>query len=191
MESPHKMMNSTRITLGAAILVALSLLLLAATPSEACGCNACPCKGSPAVSGGGGKCPVDALKLGVCANVLGGLLNLDQLLGSSSGSGERCCGLLGGLADLDAAVCLCTALRANVLGGLLNLDQLLGSSAGSGERCCGLLGGLADLDAAVCLCTALRANVLGLVGVELPVQLSVLVNRCGKKLPSGFQCSSN
>ncbi|XP_040384269.1 pEARLI1-like lipid transfer protein 1 [Oryza brachyantha] len=146
MESPHKMMNSTRITLGAAILVALSLLLLAATPSEACGCNACPCKGSPAVSGGGGKCPVDALKLGVCANVLGGLLNLDQLLGSSSGSGERCCGLLGGLADLDAAVCLCTALRANVL---------------------------------------------GLVGVELPVQLSVLVNRCGKKLPSGFQCSSN
>uniref|UniRef100_A0A0E0MAH0 Bifunctional inhibitor/plant lipid transfer protein/seed storage helical domain-containing protein n=1 Tax=Oryza punctata TaxID=4537 RepID=A0A0E0MAH0_ORYPU len=146
----HK--NSRRSTLAVAAIVALSLLVLAAAPSEACGCNgACPCPKapSPAPASRAGKCPVDTLKLAVCADVLGGgLLNLDQLLGSSS-------------------------------------------TSSSGEKCCGLLAGLADLDVAVCLCTALRANVLGLVGVELPVQLSVLVNRCGKKLPSGFQCSSN
>ncbi|KAF0928644.1 hypothetical protein E2562_006077 [Oryza meyeriana var. granulata] len=152
MATPHKASTST---LAVATLVALSLLVFAATPSEACGCNArCPCTKPPAAaSGGGGKCPVDALKLGgMCANVLGGLLNMDQLLGSRSGST---------------------------------------STSSSGEQCCGLLGGLADLDVAICLCTALRANVLGLVGVELPVQLSVLVNSCGRKLPSGFKCFSN
>ncbi|KAB2626757.1 vegetative cell wall protein gp1-like [Pyrus ussuriensis x Pyrus communis] len=31
-----------------------------------------------------------------------------------------CCSLIGGLADLEAAVCLCTAIKANVLG--INLD---------------------------------------------------------------------
>jgi hypothetical protein len=29
---------------------------------------------------------------------------------------EKCCPMLAGLADLDAAVCLCAAIKANVLG---------------------------------------------------------------------------
>ncbi|KAL1559727.1 Lipid transfer protein EARLI 1 [Salvia divinorum] len=48
--------------------------------------------------------------------------------------------------------------------------------------------GLADLEAAVCLCTALKANVLG-INLNVPVSLSLLVNYCGKKVPSGFQCA--
>ena len=98
---------------------------------------------------------MNALKLGACASVLGGLLSLElgqeqQQQGSSSPSG----------------------------------------STSTTQPCCHLLGGLADLDAAVCLCTALRANVLGVVQLSLPVELSVLVNSCGKKLPQGFQCST-
>nr|KAJ0199385.1 hypothetical protein LSAT_V11C600318620 [Lactuca sativa] len=55
-------------------------------------------------------CPRDALKLGVCANLLGGL---------------PCCSLIQGLADLEAAVCLCTAIKANVLGINLNVPLSL------------------------------------------------------------------
>ncbi|XP_074560974.1 14 kDa proline-rich protein DC2.15-like [Curcuma longa] len=64
-----------------------------------------------------GKCPMDTLKLGVCTDVLDGLLNVT--LGRPPAM--PCCGLLRRLVDLEAAVCLCTALRANVLGIRLNL----------------------------------------------------------------------
>ncbi|KAG9132870.1 hypothetical protein Leryth_014816 [Lithospermum erythrorhizon] len=84
-------------------------------------------------------CPKDALKLGVCADLLGGLVNV--VVGSQSNT--PCCTLLGGLADLDAAVCLCTAIKANVLG----------------------------------------------INLNVPVSLSLLLNYCGKKSPSGFQCN--
>ncbi|XP_028804363.1 lipid transfer protein EARLI 1-like [Neltuma alba] len=66
---------------------------------------------------GSGTCPRDALKLGVCANVLNGLLNVT--LGQPPVT--PCCSLLNGLVDLEAAVCLCTALKANILGINLNL----------------------------------------------------------------------
>ncbi|CAN6476641.1 unnamed protein product [Victoria cruziana] len=67
-----------------------------------------------------GKCPVDALKLAACANVLGGLVNL--VLGEGS---KQCCSLLQGLADLDAAVCLCLTIKANLLGINLSLPLSL------------------------------------------------------------------
>uniref|UniRef100_A0A0E0LTS7 Bifunctional inhibitor/plant lipid transfer protein/seed storage helical domain-containing protein n=1 Tax=Oryza punctata TaxID=4537 RepID=A0A0E0LTS7_ORYPU len=87
--------------------------------------------------GGHGRCPIDALKLRVCANVLNGLV------GVKIGAGpDDCCPLLSGLADLDAAVCLCTAIKANVLG--LNLN--------------------------------------------IPVDLSLILNNCGKICPSDFTC---
>jgi hypothetical protein len=91
-------------------------------------------------SGGGGraKCPIDALKLGVCANVLSGLINLQ--LGTPPK--KPCCSLIQGLADVEAAVCLCTALKANILG----------------------------------------------INLNVPIDLSLLVNYCGKKVPRGFQC---
>ncbi|OVA11034.1 Bifunctional inhibitor/plant lipid transfer protein/seed storage helical domain [Macleaya cordata] len=86
-----------------------------------------------------GTCPRDTLKLGVCVNLLGGLVGV-------------------------------------VVGNPPN------------PPCCTLLGGLADLEAAVCLCTAIRANVLG-INLNIPVSLSLLLNTCGRRLPSGFQCA--
>lgn len=84
-------------------------------------------------------CPKDTLKLGVCANLLNDLVHL--VIGTPPKT--PCCTLIKGLADLEAAVCLCTAIKANVLG--LNLN--------------------------------------------VPVSLSLLLNYCGKKVPTGFQCA--
>ncbi|CAN6231955.1 unnamed protein product [Urochloa humidicola] len=65
---------------------------------------------------GSGSCPINALKLNVCANVLN-LLKLNiPIVGN-----DQCCPLLQGLVDLDAAVCLCTAIKANILGINLNV----------------------------------------------------------------------
>jgi hypothetical protein len=63
-----------------------------------------------------GRCLTDALKLGVCANVLD-LIKAKARVPNN----EPCCSLLGGLMELDAAVCLCTAIRSNVLGINLNI----------------------------------------------------------------------
>lgn len=67
------------------------------------------------------SCPKDTLKLGVCANVLDGLLNL--VVGTPPKT--PCCPLIQGLADLEAAVCLCTAIKANILGINLNVPLSL------------------------------------------------------------------
>lgn len=84
------------------------------------------------------SCPRDALKLGVCAKVLGGLIG-------------------------------------TVIGTPPKLP------------CCSLLEGLVDLEAAICLCTAIKANILG-INLNVPVDLSLLINYCGKKVPKGFKC---
>ncbi|CAL9232929.1 unnamed protein product [Arabidopsis halleri] len=94
---------------------------------------------TPSTPGSSRNCPIDALRLGVCANVLSGLLNVQ--LGQPSA--QPCCSLIQGLVDLDAAICLCTALRANVLG----------------------------------------------INLNVPISLSVLLNVCNRRLPSGFQCA--
>ncbi|XP_052478370.1 14 kDa proline-rich protein DC2.15-like [Gossypium raimondii] len=67
-----------------------------------------------------GRCPRDALKLGVCANVL-------NLVNVTVGSPPvmPCCSLLNGLVNLEAAACLCTAIRANILGINLNIHVSL------------------------------------------------------------------
>jgi hypothetical protein len=71
---------------------------------------------------------------------------------------------------------------ANVLKGLVDVE------IGHGPNdCCSLLSGIADIDAAVCLCTAVKANVLG-IRVNLPVDLSLILNKCGKTCPSDFTC---
>ncbi|XP_019262271.1 PREDICTED: 14 kDa proline-rich protein DC2.15-like [Nicotiana attenuata] len=70
---------------------------------------------------GQSRCPRDALKLGVCANLVGGLVG--AVIGSPPTM--PCCSLIAGLADLEAAVCLCTAIRANVLGINLNVPLSL------------------------------------------------------------------
>ncbi|KAI7993878.1 hypothetical protein LOK49_LG11G02388 [Camellia lanceoleosa] len=70
-----------------------------------------------------GNCPIDALKLGVCTNLLGGLVNVT--LGAPPVT--PCCNLLQGLVDLDVVVCLCIAIRANILGINLNIPIALSS----------------------------------------------------------------
>ena len=78
-------------------------------------------KPTPSPSPSKPTCPKDTLKLAVCANLLGGLVGVE--VGSSSA--KPCCTLLQGLADIDAAVCLCTAIKANVLGINLNVPVSL------------------------------------------------------------------
>ncbi|KAB2619079.1 lipid-binding protein AIR1 [Pyrus ussuriensis x Pyrus communis] len=68
--------------------------------------------------------------------------------------------------------------------GLINLQN--GSPPTSG--CCALLEGLTDLEAAICLCTVIKANAAGLVNLEVPVALSLLVSACQKTVPPGFKC---
>lgn len=90
------------------------------------------------VTAASGTCPQDTLKLGVCANVLG-LVNVTV----GSPPTLPCCSLIQGIADLEAAVCLCTALKDNVLG----------------------------------------------INLNVPVSLSLLLNICGKRAPTEFQCA--
>jgi hypothetical protein len=94
------------------LFVALSLMIAAV---HGCGPH-CPTPSPPPPSTSGGTCPINTLQLGVCADVLN-LLKLH--LGVPAD--EQCCPLLHGLVDLDAAVCLCTAIRANILG-VINLN---------------------------------------------------------------------
>ncbi|XP_042489750.1 14 kDa proline-rich protein DC2.15-like [Macadamia integrifolia] len=63
-----------------------------------------------------GKCPRDTLKFGVCADVLS---LVSVVLGDPPT--KPCCALLEGLTNLEAALCLCTAIKANVLG-IINLS---------------------------------------------------------------------
>ncbi|KAK1306079.1 hypothetical protein QJS10_CPA10g00867 [Acorus calamus] len=105
-------------------LATTSLLLLLFTVST----SATPCSPKhphskpvlPPAPKNPSACPRDALKLGVCTDLLG-LVNV--VVGSQLDS--PCCSLLAGLADLEAAACLCTAVKANVLGLNLNLDVSL------------------------------------------------------------------
>ncbi|ESR58552.1 hypothetical protein WN944_017708 [Citrus x changshan-huyou] len=84
------------------------------------------------------SCPRDTLKLGVCADLLNDLVHL--VVGTPPVT--PCCALLKGLADLEAAVCLCTAIKANILGINLNLPISLslllnycGNGVPSGFQC--------------------------------------------------------
>ncbi|KAF4384700.1 hypothetical protein CsatB_011034 [Cannabis sativa] len=74
----------------------------------------CPPKGTPSpadVPMTKGKCPKDTLKFGVCGSWLG---LVTEVIGTKPS--EECCTVIKGLADLEAALCLCTAIKANVLG---------------------------------------------------------------------------
>ncbi|KAJ4712778.1 14 kDa proline-rich protein DC2.15-like [Melia azedarach] len=106
-----------------ALFLALNVLFFALVSA----CGTCPTpnpkpkpKPTPSPSNKG-SCPRDALKLGICADLLGGLLNIT--IGTPPKT--PCCTLIQGLADLEAAVCLCTAIKANILGINLNIPLSL------------------------------------------------------------------
>ncbi|GMI84385.1 hypothetical protein HRI_002107800 [Hibiscus trionum] len=102
-----------------ALFMVFSLLLHSSFTSA---CNSCkpPKPIPPPACPPPGSCPKDTLKLGVCADLLG-LVNI--VVGTPPSS--KCCALLQGLADLEAALCLCTAIKANVLGINLNVPVTL------------------------------------------------------------------
>ncbi|KAI3713320.1 hypothetical protein L1987_71895 [Smallanthus sonchifolius] len=85
------------------------------------------------------------------------------------------------------ATCPKDTLKLAVCADLLGLVNVVVGSPPT-KPCCSLIEGLADLEAAVCLCTAIKANVLG-NNLNVPVSLSLLLNVCGKKVPSGFKCA--
>ncbi|XP_059657502.1 14 kDa proline-rich protein DC2.15-like [Cornus florida] len=102
----------------ASLALFLSLNLLFFVIVSSCGTCSSPNpkpkpkpKPKPSPSPSKGTCPRDTLKLGVSANLL------------SWGTPPKtpCCSLIQGLTDLEAAVCLCTAIKANVLGINLNV----------------------------------------------------------------------
>ncbi|XP_021738135.1 14 kDa proline-rich protein DC2.15-like [Chenopodium quinoa] len=129
-------------------IVFLSLNLLSCNLVQSC--NLCgqpntpnvPYPNNPVPGGGssrGGHCPRDALKLGICANVLNGPVS--AVIGTPPT--HPCCSVIAGLLDLEAAICLCTAIKANILG----------------------------------------------INLNIPIALNLLINVCGKKTPTDFQCA--
>lgn len=84
--------------------------------------------------------------------------------------------------------CSVDTLKLGVCAGLLNGLVHLGVGTLANTPCCSLLDNLVDLEAAVCLCMIIKANILG-INLSDPVALSLLLNYCGKNVPSGFQCA--
>ncbi|CAL5026051.1 unnamed protein product [Urochloa decumbens] len=101
----------------ASIALFLAVNMVVFAMASACGGNCPPSTPSTPTPtpASFGKCPRDALKLGVYANVLG-------LIKAKVGvpPTEPCCPLLEGLVDLEAALCLCTAIKGNILVLILN-----------------------------------------------------------------------
>ncbi|KAL1191368.1 putative lipid-binding protein AIR1 [Cardamine amara subsp. amara] len=131
-----------------AIFLAFNILFFAVTEATRYGCPPPPYKPRPTpttptptiptpTGPATGTCPRDALKLGVCVNAL------------------------------------------NLLNVTLGAPPV--------KPCCSLIDGLVDLEAAVCLCTALKASILG-ININLPINLTLLLNVCSRKAPRGFQC---
>ncbi|KAL3647467.1 hypothetical protein CASFOL_008435 [Castilleja foliolosa] len=88
-------------------LLFLNLACYFLAPATAC--NTCSGGAQPPPT-----CPIDALKLGVCATLVGGLVDVRD--GSPSPPTAPCCSMLAGLMDFEAAVCLCTVIKANISG---------------------------------------------------------------------------
>ncbi|XP_044374850.1 cortical cell-delineating protein-like [Triticum aestivum] len=138
------------------LFLALNLVLVAAT--HGCGSY---CGNTPAV-------PMPAPPIAVPPPVVP--VPTPPTTGSSSGT------------------CSINTLKLKACGNVLNLLKL-NLGVPTSEDCCPLLGGLADLDAAVCLYTAIKANVLG-IKLNVPVDLVLLLNQCGKTCPADFTCPS-
>ncbi|XWS74580.1 hypothetical protein CRYUN_Cryun01aG0010700 [Craigia yunnanensis] len=100
-----------------------------------------------------------------------GVVNVNDLLNGGNPQG-RC-------NPLNLGVC------ANLLGGLVDVE--LGNVPT--KPCCSLIQGLVDVEVAVCLCTSIRANVLGIINLNLPINLSLLLNNCGRTPAVEYMCS--
>ncbi|GLJ25718.1 hypothetical protein SUGI_0492480 [Cryptomeria japonica] len=105
-----------------AVLVAVGMICLAmsvASLVEARLYQSSPSSSSSSPSSGGNSssCPLNAVKLGACVDVLGGLVN--ATIGDPAVN--KCCPVIQGVLEIEAALCLCTTIRAKVL----NLNIIL------------------------------------------------------------------
>jgi Hydrophobic seed protein len=103
--------------------------------------------------------------------------------GSSGGSSGG-----GGSSSSSSGSCPTDALKFGVCADVLNIIKGVKIGTPPTTKCCSLLKGLVNLEAAVCLCTAIKGNILG-INLNLPVDLSLILNYCGKGTPSGFKCA--
>nr|XP_043613641.1 14 kDa proline-rich protein DC2.15-like [Erigeron canadensis] len=89
---------------------------------------------------------------------------------------------------LPQATCPRDGLNFGACAGLLN-NLLNGIVVGAPPTlpCCGLFFGLVNAEAAACLCKDIKANLLG-VNLDASFSISLLLNNCGKDVPTGFQC---
>lgn len=104
-------MDINRPNIAVALFIVFKLLLFTCVSSN---CVPRPPKSLPSPPSAPkkqSKCPKETLKFGVCGSWLG---LVTEVIGTKPS--KECCSLLKGLADLEAAVCLCTAINANVLG---------------------------------------------------------------------------
>ncbi|KAK4801907.1 hypothetical protein SAY86_000110 [Trapa natans] len=120
--APNSLASPATLFISFNLLILLSFVSSSYIPSSQTPCPPktpkIPGHSQPAVP----TCHYDTLKFGVCANLLNGLIHV--VVGTPPKT--PCCSLLSGLADLEAAACLCTAIKANILG--LNLDLPLSLS---------------------------------------------------------------
>merc|ERR1711915_1027854 len=101
--------------MGKAGAMLLIVMISAATtmPMLVLSCDSPPAATPPSVPGsgsslpGGRSCPLDALEVGACVDLLGGLVHL----GIGDPVVNQCCPLIQGVAELEAALCLCTTIR--------------------------------------------------------------------------------
>jgi len=115
-----------------ALLFIVMIAAAATMPTPVMGCGGYNCPPAPRTprvpssgnspgggnsGGGSSSCPLDALKLGACVDLLGGLVHL----GIGDPVVNQCCPVLAGVLGLEAALCLCTTIRLKVL----NLNIIL------------------------------------------------------------------
>ncbi|CAN0921466.1 Putative lipid-binding protein At4g00165 [Linum grandiflorum] len=87
-----------------------------------------------------------------------------------------------------AKKCPKDVLKFGVCGSWLGLAyEVVGTKPS--EECCTVIQGIVDLEAAMCLCTAIKANLLGMVKLDIPIAVTMLVNACGGDIPQGFKCA--
>ncbi|WMV20190.1 hypothetical protein MTR67_013575, partial [Solanum verrucosum] len=79
--------------------------------------------------------------------------------------------------------CSINTLKLGVCANILNL---MGHYIGSPPTlpCYSLIQGLLDLEAAICLSLAIRANVLGIINLEVPPAMDLILSACGRSLPT-------
>ncbi|KAJ6712276.1 LIPID TRANSFER PROTEIN [Salix purpurea] len=89
--------------------------------------------------------------------------------------------------SLPQGTCPRDTLKLQACANVLNLLKIF---VGEKEKakCCSLIDGLVDLEAAVCLCTRIKVDLLGLIKIDVPVAVELLLNECDRKVAEDFKC---